>query len=556
MAMETTEIREPTIDEVQAWRRQLMRGILRTLAVLGALALAAASYAEVSRGELQNSPFYAVAYLLFLLIVLWRRVPYVIQTGLLLLLLYALGISTLIISGLSIDAGVFLLTFCIVAVLFLGRQGGVVALGLCVLSLAVVGALFAGGALALPIERAVDNNSRVGPWVMSGMVFLMVGVLLLFSQNRLLERFLAAMDQSRLANQEIQQRALSEQAQREYLQDTVKEYADYMAQIGQGNLTTRLSLDRGQADDPLVMLGQQLDETAASLRAMIGRIRDAAQQLNAGTAEILAATSQHMAGANEQSAAISQTTTTVDEVRVIAEQVVARAQDVARTSQRTVEISLAGRETVQAAIAGMEQIKQRVEAIAGNILALSAHTQQIGDIITTVSDLAAQSNMLALNAAVEAARAGEQGKGFAVVAQEVRSLAEQSRQATAQVRTILQEIQAATNTTVMTTEEGTKGVEEGVGLATQAGAVIEQLAEVIDESTQAAAQMVAGGRQQAAGIEQIALAMQNINQATAQGLVSTRQAEQAAQDLNHLARRLGDAVGQYRLEETSGEQTT
>ena len=556
MATNITEIREPTVDEVQAWRQQLMHGILRTLAILGAVALAAASYNEIIRGALQRIPAYVIAYLLFLFVALWRRIPYVVQTGALLMLLYVLGLSTLLVSGLNIDAGIFLLAFCIVAVLFLGRQGGIVALGLSLLSLAIAGAIFASGVLPMPIEQMISYNSSPASWITSGAVFLMMGILLLISQDRLLERFLDAMAQSRQANQELQQRALSEQAQREYLQATVKVYADYMVQIGHGNLTTRLCLDQGKEDDPLAMLGQQLDETAASLRAMIGRIRNTAQQLNAGTAEILAATGQQMAGASEQSAAISQTTATVDEVRVIADQVVARAQDVARTSQRTVEISLAGRETVQAAIAGMEQIKQRVEVIAGNILALSAHTQQIGDIITTVSDLAAQSNMLALNAAVEAARAGEQGKGFAVVAQEVRSLAEQSRQATAQIRTILQEIQAATNATVMATEEGTKGVEEGVGLATQAGTVIQQLAEVIDESTQAAAQMVAGGRQQAAGIEQIALAMQSINQATAQGLGSTRQAEQAAVDLNELARRLDDAVGQYRLEKDGNGQAT
>ena len=94
--------------------------------------------------------------------------------------------------------------------------------------------------------------------------------------------------------------------------------------------------------------------------------------------------------------------------------------------------------------------------IAETILALSEQTQQIGDIIATVNDIADQSNLLALNAAIEAARAGEAGKGFAVVAGEVRSLAEQSRQATAQVKEILGDIQKATNTAVMVTEEGTK----------------------------------------------------------------------------------------------------
>jgi methyl-accepting chemotaxis protein len=262
----------------------------------------------------------------------------------------------------------------------------------------------------------------------------------------------------------------------------------------------RQSLEQANAEiETRVQVEQEQRE---HLQRILLQVRSASGDLSNTAAEILAATSQQMAAASQQSSAISQTTTTVNEVKTIAVQSVSR---------------------------------------------LSEHTQQIGKIITTMNELASQSNMLALNAAVEAARAGEQGKGFSVVAQEMRSLAEQSKQATIQVRGILEEIQQATNTTVMATEAGTKGVDEGGGLAAKARQVIQQLAQVIDESAQAAMQMVAGGQQQAAGIEQIATAMQNINQATAQGLVSTRQAEHAAQDLNGLAGQLNETVQQYKV---------
>ena len=284
-----------------------------------------------------------------------------------------------------------------------------------------------------------------------------------------------------------------------------------------------------------------------NLQHVLAQVREAANSLGSAAAEILAATTQQAAGASEQSAAISQTTTTVDEVKVIAEQASARAQEVAGTSQRTVEVSRSGQKAVQDTIESMEQIKERVEGIAENILALSEQTQQIGEIIATVNDIASQSNILALNASIEAARAGEHGKGFAVVAVEVRNLAEQSRQATTQVKTILSEIQRATNATVMATEEGTKKVDAGVQLAAQTRQALEQLSAVINESAQAATQMVAGGRQQVSGIEQIALAMRNINQATVQSLASTRQAEKSAQNLNELARSLSQTVEQYTL---------
>jgi methyl-accepting chemotaxis protein len=357
-----------------------------------------------------------------------------------------------------------------------------------------------------------------------------------------------ALERTREAVVEANHYAVIQKAQREHLEITVEKYLDHMAQITTGNLAARLPIpEEPEEQDPLIVLGQNLNDTVASLQAMILQIRNAATGLNEAAAEIMAATTQQISGAAEQSAAISQTTSTVDEVKVIADQSVARAQEVADSAQRTVHTSRGGRQAVQATIGSMGRIKDQVEAIAENILTLSGHTQQIGTIIATVNDIAAQSNMLALNAAVEAARAGEQGKGFAVVAQEVRSLADQSRQATAQVRAILEEIQAATNTTVMATEEGTKGADEGVQLAAQAGQAIEQLAAVIDESAQAASQMVAGGRQQVSGIEQIALAMQNINQATAQGLSSIRQTENAVRNLRNLAGSLGETVEQYQV---------
>src|SRR5207253_8764623 len=131
------------------------------------------------------------------------------------------------------------------------------------------------------------------------------------------------------------------------------------------------------------------------------------------------------------------------------------------------------------------RIRLQMEAIAESIAGLSEQTQAISEIITTVNDLADQSNLLAVNAAIEAAKAGEQGKGFAVVAQEVRNLAEQSKQATAQVRTILGEIQRAANAAVLATEQGTRVVEGGMGLTQRAGDVIGQLADTIREASDA-----------------------------------------------------------------------
>jgi methyl-accepting chemotaxis protein len=338
----------------------------------------------------------------------------------------------------------------------------------------------------------------------------------------------------------------------QHLQETVQHYVKCMVEVERGNLAVRVTLDdaaqvsTAQAGNPLVVLGQQLNEMTASLEQMITQIQAAADQLHAATTEILAATTQQVSGTTQQSAALAQASTTVDEVKVISEQAVARAQGVMTAARRTVDVSRGGQTAVAHTIESMEQIKERVEAIAANILTLSEQTQQVEAIIATVNDIATQSNILALNASIEAARAGEQGKGFAVVAVEVRNLAKQSKQATEQVKALLSEIQRSTNTAVMATEEGTKEVDKGVAAVAQARAAIEQLAGVIEEAVQATEQMAAGGRQQATGVEQIALAMQSVSQATLQGLASTHQTEKAAQNLSELAHQLSQTVARHR----------
>jgi methyl-accepting chemotaxis protein len=377
-------------------------------------------------------------------------------------------------------------------------------------------------------------------------IILLAGVLIV---RMVVSQQDGAFQDVRNANQEGKARAARERKQREYIQSTVQRYVQYEAMIAQGNLQARLTVEDNSRDqdDPLVVLGNQLNATATAMQAIIVQIRGAAAALNSQAAEILATTTQQASGAAEQSAAISQTTTTVDEIKTIAGQLVNRSQTVADTAQRTVEISHTGQDTVREAIAGMAHIKTRVDVIEENILALSERTQQIGTIIDAVNDIASQSNMLALNAAVEAARAGEQGKGFAVVAQEVRDLAERSREATSQVKAILSDIQQATNATGMATEEGKKGVDTGVQLVGQMGDVLGQLAAVIEQSAQSAMQMVAAGQQQSSGVDQIAMAMQNINQATVQSMSSTHQAERSAQELSDLASKLSETVEQYQV---------
>lgn len=321
--------------------------------------------------------------------------------------------------------------------------------------------------------------------------------------------------------------------------------------IASGDLTQNVSI---RSHDEIGDLGVAFNLMVERLRELTGEIRDAAESLAAATSEILASVTQQGASTSEQAASVAQMTATVDEVRVTAQQAIQKAQSVAAMARHSADVAEQGLRIVEMTVAGMLDIRGRVESIAEQILALSEQTQQIGEIIAAVDDLADQSNLLAVNAAIEASRAGEQGRGFAVVAQEVRRLAERSKAATVQVRTILTDIQRATNSAVLATEQGTKGTEEGAKLVEQAGQSIRHLSATIRDSAEAAQQIQAAIGQYSAGIDQIAVAMGNINQAVTETSAGSRQLQRAAENINDLVLRLTNMVGSYKLSDRAWER--
>lgn len=204
--------------------------------------------------------------------------------------------------------------------------------------------------------------------------------------------------------------------------------------------------------------------------------------------------------------------TTTEDLKEASKKTKQNAQNVSSKANLSLDFSQKEQESVKANIEKMFTLRQKIQVIAELILELSDHTQQIGETIGIIEDIAEQTNMLALNAAVEAARAGENGKGFSVVAGEIRKLADESKQATSKITSLIKEIQQATNSTVMAAEEGSKEIELGVRLADNINRNIETLITIISEVKSSAEEIYNDSEDQTNCSTNINTAISNLNE--------------------------------------------
>lgn len=324
--------------------------------------------------------------------------------------------------------------------------------------------------------------------------------------------------------------------------DSLSNISSIAHQIGKGNFNVIVK-KRSESD----VLGEALENMVANLNAIMLDLKEGTFALNSATSEILATTSQVASGASQTSSAVTQTSASVEEIRQTAKISSVRATQMAESTDKTMEIARSGTEGLNENMRGLNQIKEKMDLIASNIIQLSEQSQQIGEIIITVEDIANQSNMLAVNASIEAAKAGEQGKGFSVVAGELKNLAEQSKQGTKQVQKILYDIQKVTGTLVMVAEQGANAVTGGVQQAENAKTSMDQLNASVLNAANAGKQIAASYEQELAGMNQIAGAMGSIKEATSQNLSSIKQVELSAKDLSALSQKLKEVMDHYTI---------
>jgi methyl-accepting chemotaxis protein len=327
------------------------------------------------------------------------------------------------------------------------------------------------------------------------------------------------------------------------LKESAKRFAD-------GQLDERITV---ASDDEIGAVATALNRMTATIvknlkteidksKLLFAAIKEAVFQLAGSAVRMTAISVQQSAAATEQASSVQELTATAAQVAITAREIMDNAGLVEGCADEASRTCAAGSVDVGAAIAGMEVLKTQVEQIAKSMLRLGEDSQRIGGIIEIIDEISDQTNLLALNAAIESAGAGENGKRFAVVAKEVRRLAERTVDATRQIRVLITEIRQTTQSTIMLTEDGSKGVDEAGRLVDKVDRSFTALMAVVDKTAQAAKEITISTKQQTTACQQIAETMSEVREVALQVADSARETELSVSDIKGLSERLRHLV--------------
>ncbi|MFO1371254.1 MAG: methyl-accepting chemotaxis protein [Candidatus Competibacteraceae bacterium] len=366
-----------------------------------------------------------------------------------------------------------------------------------------------------------------------GAIALALFIALFYVQNR--------ESRQRLIESEQRKKETEDQSRRN--QDAILRLLDELGNLAEGDLTVQASV----TEDITGAIADSINYAIEALRDLVSTINNtselvaAAVQETSGIADRLAKSSEIQARQIENaSATVTQMARSMDDVS-------AKTAASAEVAEKSVGIAHEGGDRVRRTIQGMNTIREHIQDTSKRIKRLGESSQEIGDIVALINDIADQTNILALNAAIQASAAGDAGRGFAVVADEVQRLAERSSNATKRIETLVKTIQADTNEAVISMEKSTGEVVGGAGLAEKAGEALEEiekvsanLAELIDEISKSAGQV-------SEMASRVSAAMISINEITGQTAESSVATASAIGKLNQLAQELRQSVAGFRL---------
>lgn len=286
----------------------------------------------------------------------------------------------------------------------------------------------------------------------------------------------------------------------------------------------------------LVLVAAGLGVTlTTTLKRQIG---SAVGQVQSSSAELQTVANQQAAGMKEQSTAMTEIATTITELLSTSRQISESAQQVAAIAERTARAAGTGDAILDKSTSALDGIRQQVDGIVNQVLDLGKKSQQIGQVIDILAELAEQTNILAINAGIEAAGAGEAGRRFGVVAEEIRKLADRVYSSTRETRTLVNDVRDSVHTTVMLTETGSKAVEAGTRQFSEAATSFRDIVNMVGTTTEATREIELSTKQQSSAVEQVNVAIANILQASRENEASTSQTLQTAAQLASLSSEL------------------
>ena len=303
--------------------------------------------------------------------------------------------------------------------------------------------------------------------------------------------------------------------------------------------------------DEVGRVSSNLNRMLENLRANTSQNQIHADVVNEAAARMAASTKEQAAALQQQSTALQQTSVTLEELSQSAEQISDRSREVASRAEDTALAAAAGLESVRKSARSTAELVEQVRVVAERINSMNEKTDAIRSIVLSVNDIAERSNVLALNAAILAAAAGSEGKGFTVVANEMKSLADQCKEATVQVRDLLGEVERGIQASVVLIEEAGRRGSAGSAFTDEASVFIHQLNSQVHDGSLAFAQIVAATGQQKLAFEQVAEALVSIRQASQQSTVTTQRMEETTRELHRLSGQLVKSIEAYRRKPAS-----
>ena len=273
-------------------------------------------------------------------------------------------------------------------------------------------------------------------------------------------------------------------------------------------------------------------------RSLSQQIGSAVGQIQSSSTELQAAATQQATGSKEQSAATSEITTTISELLATSRQIAESAQRVAQIADQTAGAAHSGQGMVDLTRESISGIRRQVDQIVADMLELGKKSQEIGAVLDIVSELAEQTNILAINATIEAGGAGESGLRFGVVADEIRKLADRVGGSTKEIRTLIDDVRSAVNTTVMATETGSKAVDAGSRQFGDVSLAFNKITGLVTTTTEAAREIELSTKQQTSAVEQVNTAIVNVAQASKETETSSGQTLATASQLAALSKQL------------------